>query len=404
MNFFFDKRLGYLVKTPGLDTPLESLEVKAGDGLEVVLQYGTSPDSSVPSSVITAPSWTAESLPGGATMTLGIKEEGDYSDGDLLASVSSWTHDAGADTYTAELDLNTTEINTLLQRDDADDTDDVAAIENAQLELTFTESGGGKPRSSINDVTVTIKHDILLGGEGTPTNAGDPDEYLLKTEGIEFLSTVTSQIGGTSADLDNVVTTTRTAGDMVAFVDADTSDALRVYKLESGTDAESAPDIIRPDDYAASTNEKVWKQKTLVANSLLWAEMRTTSSVTTSTASAWAKVSLDAGTESDTGMVDTATNNRIDLTKDGTYQVNFSCGSNSSKTGIYTAAVYLNGTIERMVQTPANSAAQTVIGGSFLLPNASNGDYLELYWKSDVTDHGLSSSASYTFLDVVEIL
>lgn len=259
MNFFFDKRLGYLVSTPGLDSALESLEVKAGDGLQVVLQYGTSPDSSVPSSVVTEPAWTSENLPVAATMTLGIKAEGDYSDGDLLASVSTWTHDSAAKTYTAELDLNTTQINTLLARDDANSGNDVAAIENAQLELTFTESSGGKPRSSINDVSVTIKHDILLGGEGTPSNAGDPDEYLLKSDGIEFIPEVTSQIGGTSADLDNIITTTRTVGEVVAFVDADTSDQLRFYQLTSGTDAESAPDVIRPDDYAASTNEKVWK-------------------------------------------------------------------------------------------------------------------------------------------------
>ena len=259
MNFFFDKRLGYLVSTPGLDSALESLEVKAGDGLQVVLQYGTSPDSSVPSSVVTAPAWTSENLPVAATMTLGIKAEGDYSDGDLLASVSTWTHDSAAKTYTAELDLNTTQINTLLARNDSNSGNDVAAIENAQLELTFIESSGGKPTSSVNDVLVTIKHDILLGGEGTPSNAGDPDEYLLKSDAIEFIPEVTSQIGGTSADLDNVFTTTRTVGEVVAFVDADTSNQLRFYQLTSGTDAESAPDVIRPDDYSASTNQKVWK-------------------------------------------------------------------------------------------------------------------------------------------------
>jgi hypothetical protein len=36
------------------------------------------------------------------------------------------------------------------------------------------------------------------------------------------------------------------------------------YVLATGTDAESSPNIIRPDDYAASTNEKVWKKLTVV--------------------------------------------------------------------------------------------------------------------------------------------
>lgn len=262
MNLFFDKRLGTLVTTPGLDTALEAVSFKAGDGVQIVLQYGTSPDTSLPSSVVTAPSWTAENLPAASTMTLGIKAEGDYSDGNLLASVATWTHDSAAKTYTAELDLNTTQINTLLARDDSNSSNDVASIQNAQLELTFTESSGGKPRSSVNDVTVTIKHDILLGGEGTPSNAGDPTAYLLKSDAIEFIPEVTSQIGGTSADLDNVITTTRTVGEVVAFVDSDTSNQLRFYQLTSGTDAESAPNVIRPDDYATSTNEKVWKLRT----------------------------------------------------------------------------------------------------------------------------------------------
>jgi hypothetical protein len=36
-------------------------------------------------------------------------------------------------------------------------------------------------------------------------------------------------------------------------------DSFRLYRLEAGTDAEDAPSVIRPDDYAESTNEKVWK-------------------------------------------------------------------------------------------------------------------------------------------------
>lgn len=43
------------------------------------------------------------------------------------------------------------------------------------------------------------------------------------------------------------------------------SGALSFYRLTSGTDAESSPDVIRPDDYAASTNEKVWKVQQLAA-------------------------------------------------------------------------------------------------------------------------------------------
>jgi len=46
------------------------------------------------------------------------------------------------------------------------------------------------------------------------------------------------------------------AGLVVFFVLAN---AVQFYVLVAGTDAESSPDVIRPDDYAAGTNEKVWK-------------------------------------------------------------------------------------------------------------------------------------------------
>lgn len=43
------------------------------------------------------------------------------------------------------------------------------------------------------------------------------------------------------------------------FVQFILSGHVNTYRLRAGTDAESSPYIIRPDDYAASTNEKVWE-------------------------------------------------------------------------------------------------------------------------------------------------
>lgn len=45
----------------------------------------------------------------------------------------------------------------------------------------------------------------------------------------------------------------------VIFRDVDNSNVLRVYVLYAGTDAESSPNVIRPNDYAVTSNEKVWK-------------------------------------------------------------------------------------------------------------------------------------------------
>lgn len=258
MNLYFDLRTRNLVTTPGLDDTLDALTFKAGDGEEIVLQFGRSPDGATPLSVTSAPSWTAESLPSGALITIGIKESGDYSDGTLLAGTSTYVEDTDAKTYTFTLDLNTTEIDTLLQRGDADDTDDVAAIENALFEVTFKTGASAKPRTSVNDVLTTIKHDVLYGDEGTPSNAGDPDEYALIANTIQYFPTVTGLTGGTSTDLDNIATVDRDVGESV-YVQI--SDVQYVYRLSSGTDAESSPDVIRPDDYNVTTNQKVWKRQ-----------------------------------------------------------------------------------------------------------------------------------------------
>jgi len=259
MKLFFDLRIDRLVAAPGQDSVITGLAGKAGDGATPVqLIFGRSSDPTSTTSIVEAPTWTPENLPGGTVIRIGIKEEGEYSDGTLLASNSTWTHNAGTYTYTGSLDLNTNEIDTALGRDDANAGNDVASLA-CSFELTYQPSGSGGWRSSVEPVEFTIYHDILVGDEATPTNAGDPTQYLLKASGIEWLPTVTSQTGGTAADLDAIATVAVTVGKAVMFKDADTSNLIRLYQLIASTDAESAPTTIRPDDYNASTNAKVWR-------------------------------------------------------------------------------------------------------------------------------------------------
>jgi len=259
MTLYFDRRLRRFVTVPGLDGALETLTLKAGDVEEVVVQFGRSPDGAAPNSVVTAPSWTAENIGAGALIDIGIKASGDYSDGVLLAGTSTYVHDSVAKTYTFNLSLNTTEINTQLHRLDTHEGNDVASIDDCLFELTYKYSAGADYQSSIDDVVVTIKHDVLGGSEGTPVNATDPDEYSLISNTIQFLADVNSLTGGTSSDLDSVATVSRELGEAVAFFDGDSSDVFRVYELVSSTDAENEPDTIRPDDYDAATNARVWK-------------------------------------------------------------------------------------------------------------------------------------------------
>lgn len=269
MKLFYDLRLGYFVSAPGQETPLSGLSAKSGDSeKEIIIVFGRSSDPTGTAAIFEAQTWTPENLAGGTVITFGIKEQGAFSDGALLASNSTWTHDAGAYTYTGAINLNTTAINTAMGRDDDDPENDLAQLA-CNAELTYQIGGSGGWESSTEQVPFTIIHDLLVGDEGTPVNADDPDEYLLKASGIEWLPTVTSQTGGTAADLDAIPTVDLDTGKLVIFADADTSDLVRMYQLVAGTDAESAPEVIRPDDYATTTNEKVWKQRQIDGDLLL---------------------------------------------------------------------------------------------------------------------------------------
>lgn len=69
--------------------------------------------------------------------------------------------------------------------------------------------------------------------------------------------------------LDAVITIDKTVGEYLLQI-AVGNDAY-LYRLRAGTDAESSPTIIRPDDYATTTNEKVWELTsvaTLIASAL----------------------------------------------------------------------------------------------------------------------------------------
>jgi len=61
------------------------------------------------------------------------------------------------------------------------------------------------------------------------------------------------------ASLKDIVTTTLTLGVLITFTDSTASNVVRIYELTNETTAESSPTVIRPNDYATTTNEKVWR-------------------------------------------------------------------------------------------------------------------------------------------------
>lgn len=261
MKLFYDTRLGYLVSAPGQDSALAGFNVKSGDTEQIVIQFGQSSDPTSAQSIVTAPTWTAESRLPGTVIKLALKADGMFSDGESLASTSSFIHDSENKLYTFDLNLNTTAINTALLRADDDDANDIELL-TAGFEITFQEGGTGGWRSSVEPCPVTIYHDIIEGDEGTPALADNPAEYLLRQDAVIYLPTVNRITGGTATDFDALVTTALSGSANYAyqFNDEDASpDTLRAYRLETGTDAENIPDIIRPLDYNASTNPKIWR-------------------------------------------------------------------------------------------------------------------------------------------------
>lgn len=259
MKIFFDLRLGYLVNFPGSDSPTTGLQGKAGDDEEIQIQFGRSSNPIAATSLIDSPTWTPETLIGGTVITAGIKRADEYSDGELLSGNSTWILDAVNHIYSGRLDLNTVEINDALNRGDATPSDDLPLLD-CGFEVTFQPGGTGGWRSSVLPVDFLLYHDLIAGSEDTPVSAADPTQYLLKDSAIEWLPTITSKIGGTSIDLDSVPTVGVDPGKAVQFVDQDGAiDLLRRYRLAAGATPESSPTVIRPDDYDAVTNAKVWE-------------------------------------------------------------------------------------------------------------------------------------------------
>jgi hypothetical protein len=124
-------------------------------------------------------------------------------------------------------------------------TDDLAAY--LEIKLTFT----GLEPTVVLQIGCTVTKDVIVG----TSSAGDYELALTGLTGIAF-KTFTDLEGG-AGYLDGVATTGLSVPRCIAFP---YGGQLAVYELVSGTDAESSPEIIRPLDFDAVTNAKVWKR------------------------------------------------------------------------------------------------------------------------------------------------
>lgn len=161
----------------------------------------------------------------------------------LFVSKTTWS--TGADYLYGNLDLNTIELAQHLAGES-----EAAAV----LEI---ELASGSNSVTAVQVPCTCRKSVDYTGSSSPVSTST--SYTSDAADLAFVqnrSAITGFTGGTSADLDSIPTVSM-ALETCAVIRTSTHAIL--YRLKSGTTAESSPLVIRPDDYAATTNEKVWK-------------------------------------------------------------------------------------------------------------------------------------------------
>ena len=123
-----------------------------------------------------------------------------------------------------------------------------------------TVDGSGYVRT-VAQIECLVRNEGITSASVIPTPL--PSYLTAEESRLAFLQnrySVTGLTGGGSS-LDGVATGT-TANPTVAtnsFVAIVVSGTAYLYQLVTGTNSESSPDVIRPDDYDGSTNARVWK-------------------------------------------------------------------------------------------------------------------------------------------------
>ncbi len=130
-----------------------------------------------------------------------------------------------------------------LGNDDA--TDDITPAP-CELELSYRAASADEWQKG-RPVEFDLIASVNLPDDAIPTPIGT-------SRGPRYYPDITGLTGGGATKLDGIPTLDLTVPVMVmVYLSAE----LQFWRLNSGTDAESSPSIIRPDDYATG-NHKIW--------------------------------------------------------------------------------------------------------------------------------------------------
>lgn len=185
-------------------------------------------------------------------ITFTLKPKGSY-DQDPLVQVTTWTEDATAKTYTAEVLVDSTQIDTLLAAD-SEETNDLDAAD-CVADFLIHDSGTGYDAYS-DTIAVTLKNNAGRDADGTPQSTAASDSVWCRQPGA-----ITS-LSGFSTSLSAIVTAGSSVGEWVVgnVRPILISDEIQWWVLKSGTQATVSGSYQRPDDYHATSNQKYWKR------------------------------------------------------------------------------------------------------------------------------------------------
>jgi len=114
--------------------------------------------------------------------------------------------------------------------------------------------GGGTGAAATATVSGGIVVAITMTNHGSGYTSAPTIGF---TGGGGSSAAATAILGATT--LDAIPTVDREAGMLVLACVTSGDGVVYVYRLTDGTEAEVSPNVIRPDDYAGTTNEKYWK-------------------------------------------------------------------------------------------------------------------------------------------------
>ena len=135
----------------------------------------------------------------------------------------------------------------------------VSAFSTLELELTDSSSNV----RTVGQIDCMIRNEAIDEASTIPTPFPNIGSYLTATQVnqnfVQNRFQVTALDGGGTA-LDGIPTGTTALPTVPtdALVAIELGGDIFFYELVAGTDAESLPDVVRPDDFATTTNERVW--------------------------------------------------------------------------------------------------------------------------------------------------